>query len=144
MVENTMEDSMRLTNLREKNSDLKYPSKPKLDEKKVMLTQPNRLNRSLSARGPRDRRSSTGSGPIYRDKFSHVKPKTMTRLPMQTARTDADENKLNGSILNDSSSIRENIYHEWYQKKMIDAKENLVNARAQQRDGEEAKAQVSL
>ena len=37
---------------------------------------------------------------------------------------------------------RENIYNEWYQKKMLDAKENLKDAQLRQRDDEEDKALV--
>ena len=142
MVENTMEDSIRLTDLKEKNSALKYPSKPKLDESQVMLNNDPRrtLNRSLSARQSRTRSSSVNGRTYPKDKFAHVKPKTQTRI--QTARTDADNSKLNGSILNDSASLRENIYNEWYMKKMEDAKANLKFAQLRQRDGEEEKAQV--
>ena len=145
MIENTMEDSMRLASLQQKSSDLKYTSKPKLDEAKVMLTTGQRqLTRSLSARGPRNRRDLVGSGGRV-DKYAHVKPKTMTRLPLQTARTDADNNRLNESArqdcFNDSASLREIIYNEWYQKKMAAAKEGLKGAQMRQRDDEETKTQ---
>ncbi len=142
-----MEDSRRLATLQQKSSDLKYPSKPTLDETKVLLTAGQRqLTRSLSARGPRKRSDSVSSGGlVFKDKYAHVKPKTQTRLPLQTARTDADNSRLNESArqdcFNDSASLRENIYNEWYQKKMAAAREGLKSAQSRQRDDEEAKAQ---
>ena len=141
MVENTMEDSMRLSNLKDKDVDLNYPSKPRLDETKVMLsdTRPRQVNRSQSAR-QRTRSSSVSSSRPIRDKYAHVKPKTLTRVTPQTARTDADNSKLN-DFMNDSSSIRENIYNEWYMKKLADAKVNLKTAQLQKRNDEEDKAQ---
>ncbi len=143
ILENTMEDSMRLVNLQQKSFDLKYPSKPKFDETKVMLTTgQQKLTRSLSARGTR---SGSVSKDGLKDKYAHIKPKTMTRLPAQTARTDAHNSHLNETTnkdcFNDSSSLRENIYNEWYLKKMAQAKEQLKHAQIRQRDDEEAKAQ---
>lgn len=142
MVENTMEDSMRLENLKEKNIELSYPSKPRLDETKVMLSdsRPRQVNRSQSARQTRTRSSSVSSTRPVRDKYAHVKPKTLTRVPPQTARTDADNSKLN-DFMNDSLSIRENIYNEWYMKKLADAKANLRDAQLQKQNDEEDKAQ---
>ncbi len=44
-------------------------------------------------------------------------------------------------MLNDSSSIRQNIYSEWYQKKMASARAELKEAQLKKRDEEERKAQ---
>lgn len=128
---------------------MKYGTKPKLNETKVLLTdndstQRRTLHRSLSARGPRSSRSSSMSR-THVDKYAHVKPKTLTRVSVQTARTDADNSKLNTSgILNDSGAIRENVYNEWYVNKMSAAQQSLKDAQLRQRDDEEAKAQESI
>jgi hypothetical protein len=111
-----MQDDMRLQFLKEKDKALNYSSKPKLNETKILLTQPRTRpnNRSQSARDTSRPRSASESS-FYenkpKDKYSHVKPKTLTRLPMQTARTDAEflTKTLSGSkqdLMNDSSSIR--------------------------------------
>ena len=114
-VENTMEDSVRLGQLKEKSSQLSYATKPELNEANVVLGESGgrALRRSLSARQTRSRSSSLSRTVV--DKYAHVKPKTLTRVSVQTARTDADNSKLNAArILNDSGSLRENVYNEWY------------------------------
>ncbi len=114
-VENTMEDSVRLGQLKEKSDQLSYATRPKLNEANVVLGESGgrALRRSLSARQTRSRSSSLSRTVV--DKYAHVKPKTLTRVSVQTARTDADNSKLNAArILNDSGSLRENVYNEWY------------------------------
>ena len=94
--------------------------------------------RSLSSSGQFDR--------IYNDKYAHVKPKTLTR-PAQTARTNDEsvKSKMNDSQrdhMNDSLTLRQNNYNEWYQKKMAAAVDQLKEAQKSQKDDEEKKAQV--
>lgn len=106
-VENVMEDSIRYNTLKEKSKELKYSTKPLLNETR------SRPNRSVSVRQSRTRSSSESSRFERRlgDKYSHVKPKTQTRLPVQSARNENDfmnssKTSLKYDALNDSSSIR--------------------------------------
>ena len=83
---------------------------------------------------------------IFKEKYAHIQPKTLTR-PLQSARTNNESQKLNdsrqrGDIMNDSTSLRQNIYNDWYQKKMLAAKDQLKEAQRTHKDEEEQKAQV--
>lgn len=109
-----MDDSMRLTALKEKNAKLTYPTKPVLSETRDLGKMPRPPRRAQSARvhNPRQRSSSTSEQPFERkikDKYANVKPKTMTRVPI-SARTQDEFAKLNDSskqdVFNDSSSLR--------------------------------------
>jgi hypothetical protein len=44
--------------------------------------------------------------------------------------------------MNDSTTLRQTIYNEWYQKKLAAAREQLKEAQKQHKDVEEEKAQV--
>ncbi|CAF0930911.1 unnamed protein product [Brachionus calyciflorus] len=138
-VENTMQDSLRLNNLKDLTNELKYPTKPTLDD----ILKNERLSRSKS-KTERDHsrtRTLSSSSRIDRplsSKYSNVKPKTQTRLQIQSAR---DLNSSKQDIMNDSASLRENIYTEWYIKKMQDAQQKLKEAKLVQKDHEEKKAQ---
>jgi hypothetical protein len=111
-----MEDSIRFNNIKEKSQELKYSTRPTLNETRVFNIDRSRQGISLSARHSRTRSSSESGARFDRlipDKYSHVKPKTQTRLPMQTARTETEfMNASRSSLikqndsLNDSSSIR--------------------------------------
>jgi hypothetical protein len=109
-----MEDSIRLNSLKEKSQELKYSTKPILNETKLYNVDRSRKVRSSSARQNRTR-SSSESGRYERklsDKYAHVKPKTQTRLLLQSARTENEFMNSSKSslkqtdILNDSNSIR--------------------------------------
>ena len=113
-IENVMEDSIRINNLKEKSEELKYSTKPSLNETKLFNVDRSRQGRSLSARQIRTR-SSSENGHYERklgDKYAHIKPKTQTRLPLESARTENEFMNSSKSslkqtdILNDSNSIR--------------------------------------
>ena len=152
-----MEDSIRLDKLKEKSDQMKYETKPKLNETKlfeqIMQERKSRnadLNRSRASR-TRSLSSSGNYDRVFNNKYANVKPKTQTRLPIESARLADEEefsnsklmnsSKRGGDMLNDSSSIRQNIYTEWYQKKMAAAKADLKEAQLKKKDEEERKAQ---
>ena len=109
-----MDDSMRLSTLKEKNAKLAYPTKPVLSETRDLgkMARPPRRAQSARVHEPRQRSSSTSEQPFERkikDKYANVKPKTMTRVPI-SARTQDEFSKLNDSkqdVFNDSSSLRQ-------------------------------------
>ena len=76
-------------------------------------------------------------------KYAHIKPKTQTRVPLNSARAACDDlNESRQDVLNDSSCLRQTIYNEWYYKKIQQAKQQLKEARLAKKDEEEKKAQV--
>ena len=109
-----MEDSLRLSNLKEKMDKMSYWTKPKLNETQILKdADRSRPIRSTSARerGKERERSASASGRFgqsFRDKYSHVKPKTITRLGAQTARAESEISVGDSQqdIMNDSLSIR--------------------------------------
>lgn len=148
-IENETEDTIRTNKLKDMSQELSYSTKPTFNETKLFNTlDRSRMVRSQSARQMRTM-SSSESGQFERrlgTKYAHVKPKTQTRLPVQSARVEDDffnssKTSFKQDALNDSSSIRQNIYCEWYQKKMAQAVENLKDAQTQQKNDEERKAQ---
>jgi hypothetical protein len=158
-VENATEDSIRLEKLKEKIDQIKYETKPKLNESKLYEQLKAELDREKAKRmeaknATRTRtRSLSSSGNLEKflanNKYANVKAKTQTRLPPDTARLASEEDQLSNSrlnsskrdTLNDSSSIRQSIYNEWYVKKMEAAKADLKESQLKQRDEEERKAQ---
>ena len=107
-----MQDSLRLSKLKERMEGMSYWTKPKLDETLILKEsdQRSRQVRSSSARERTQRdRSASSSGRLertFRDKYSHVKPKTVTRPGTQSARGEHSVNDSQHDLLNDSSSIR--------------------------------------
>lgn len=112
-VENEMQDSLRLKQLKEISNELKYSTKPSLED----MLKNERLSRSrtMSAKGRDNSRTrSLSSSARYENtlnkKYANVKPKTQTRLQIQSARGLNDStSKLNTSqndVMNDSASIR--------------------------------------
>jgi len=154
-VENTMQDSMRMSNLKEKSELLNYSTKPAFNETTTIKhrqdTQSNnqqetnnrrRRTRSMSATN----RSLSASGLFelsMNKKYAHIKPKTQTRVPLNSARAACDDlNESRQDVLNDSSCLRQTIYNEWYYKKIQQAKQQLKEAQLAKKDDEEKKAQV--
>lgn len=141
-VENTMEDSLRLKNLKELTNELKYPTKPSLED--MLKLERHSRNRHKGESEPSRTRSLSASSRAERplsSKYSNVKPRTQTRLLIQSARLNNDLNSSKQDIMNDSASLRENIYTEWYLKKMQDAQQRLKEAKLAQKNQEEKKAQ---
>ena len=148
-LENSTQDEIRQNSLKEIASELVIKEKSNLGVTKVLNAEDIKTrNRSIAFKDRRARtRSLSSSGQfdtVFKDKYAHVQPKTLTR-PLQSARTNNESQKINDSqrdIMNDSSSLRQNIYNEWYQKKMISAREQLKEAQKNNKDEEEQKAQV--
>lgn len=141
-VENTMEDSLRFKNLKELTNELKYPSKPTLEE--MLRMERHSRNRNKQESDASRTRSLSASSRIGRplcSKYAKVKPRTQTRLEIQSARLNEEFNSSKQDIMNDSASLRENIYTEWYLKKMQDAQQKLKESKLSQKNQEEKKAQ---
>jgi hypothetical protein len=112
-VENATEDGIRYNSLKEKSDKLNYNSKPDLNKTKVILsinkqqrpvtasaTSKTLMNRTRSLSG-----SSNMSADIrqaLKDKYSSVKPKTITRITPDTERGPDSTRK---DSMNDSASI---------------------------------------
>ena len=153
-LENSTQDEIRYNHLKEKQSELIFETKPILGETKVLGENDLKTRtKNLTFKDRRSRtRSLSSSGQfdhVFNDKYAHVKPKTLTRLPAQSARTNDESMKsqLNDSKrdqMNDSVTLRQNIYQDWYQKKMMAAKEQLREAQQSKKDEEEKKAQVQI
>jgi hypothetical protein len=150
VLENSTQDEIRKNNLNEIVGELLIKEKPKLGETRVLNAEDIKTrSRSTTFKDRRPRtRSLSSSGQFdrtYKDKYAHVQPKTMTR-PLQSARINDDSKNLNDSHhtdrMNDSTTLRQTIYNEWYQKKLAAAREQLKEAQKQHKDVEEEKAQV--
>lgn len=140
-VENTMEDSLRLKNLKELTKELKYPSKPSLEEMLRMERNSRNRNQHESEASRTRSLSASSRGGRHFSKYSNIKPRTQTRLEIQSARFNDEFNSSKLDMMNDSASLRENIYTEWYLKKMQDAQQKLKEAKLAQKNQEEKKAQ---
>ena len=150
VLENSTQDEIRNNNLNEIASELTIKEKPKLGETRILNADDIKTrSRSIAFKDRRPRtRSLSSSGQFdrfFKDKYAHVQPKTLTR-PLQSAHNNDESKILNESQrtgrMNDSSTIRQTIYNEWYQKKMAAAREQLKEAQKTHKDVEEEKAQV--
>ena len=101
------------------SQELTYSTKPTFSDTKLMQStyDARSRQRSQSARQMRTRSSSESSRFERRvgAKYANVKPKTQTRLPMQSARLETDfmetsKTSFKRDALNDSLSIRQNIF----------------------------------
>lgn len=95
-VEEAMEDSNRLKNLKEINDGLSYSTKPS-----IRLGDRQKSENSIP-------RSNSASGRLGSSrKYSHVKPKTQTMLDVKTAlNMSANLNESFNDVANDSSCLR--------------------------------------
>lgn len=133
---------MRLFKLEAKLDDLDYSTKPALDKTRILISdntasRPPRASRGTERRDGSCMRTRSLSSSRAR-RFANVKPKVVTRL--LTSARDRSFNE-SSTDLNDSSSLRQQAYEEWYLKKMLEAKENLRRSTDKIKDEEEKKAQ---
>lgn len=107
-IENANEDQRRLKSLQDTLDKLKYETKPALNETKIVAN--NRSRPPKVDNNNASLRSRSLSGTRRNMKYSNVKPKIVTRVPL-TSRNEnesmdesfCDNNQLN---LNDSNTIR--------------------------------------
>lgn len=148
-----MQDSMRMSNLKEKSDLLNYSTKPTLNDTSTrqqattnQVANRQKRTRSMSASNLNQSLSTSGLFELSMNKkYAHVKPKTQTRVPLDSARAACDDlNESRQDVLNDSSCLRQTIYNEWYYKKIQQARQQLKEAQLAKKDEEEKKAQVNL
>jgi len=145
-IGNANEDERRLINLQETLKKLHYESKPNLDGTKIVSN--NRSRQPTVDKNNASMRSRSFSGTRRNNKYNNVKPKIVTRVPLSSRNGNesmdesfGDNNQQN---LNDSNSIRQKIYNEWYEKKMYQTKETIKSAREKVKDEEEKKSEEAI
>jgi hypothetical protein len=141
-VNNANEDEMRLLNLEAKLDDMEYSTKPTLDKTRILISdnttrRPPHASRTTERHDGNSTRSRSLSSSRAR-RYANVKPKVVTRVLLSARDRSFNEST---SDLNDSSSIRQQAYEDWYQKKMLEAKENLRRSTDKVKNEEEKKAE---
>ena len=147
------------------SESLTYPTKPPLRE----FLQNEKIERGRSANAnanlSRKKRSNSlaSERSQFNDKYANVKPKIQTRVATSAIQAYSSTTNLNRSInnninsdnnstsyanlnandrMNNSFSLREGIYNEWYTRKIVSAREKLSESKLAQQNEEEKKAQV--
>jgi hypothetical protein len=113
-VEEATVDNVRLNELKQKTSELKYPTKPSVVDIEIVSFEEESKNKTVGHRQHIESASDNVSQKFYtNNKYADVKPRIITRLnTIQSARNDdsvSNANKFNTSqtdILNDSYSLR--------------------------------------